>query len=125
MYFSTGQSTLLEAAMSKRLSARFIELTYHAALKSYWRKQSLKAFLRRCGVSEPLLTEISATRIYLSKTGSTICSKAREFGIGARDSATNRTVVNRPKHFPGFRKLGGSAIKIANAKRAVSDLAII
>jgi hypothetical protein len=37
------------------LPARFLELVADAALKSFWRRQALNNFLRRCGIAESFL----------------------------------------------------------------------
>ena len=41
--------------MSKRLPPHFLHLVWEAAHKSYWRRQTLHDFLRRCGVNEAFL----------------------------------------------------------------------
>src|ERR1700690_2609912 len=41
--------------MAARITPRLIELTYEAALKSFWRKQTLRSFLRSCQVHEPVI----------------------------------------------------------------------
>jgi hypothetical protein len=38
----------------------FLELIADAAHKSYWRKRALRAFLRRCGISEGALATWAA-----------------------------------------------------------------
>ena len=41
--------------MAAKFTPRLIELTYEAALKSYWRKEALKKSLRTSHVSENFL----------------------------------------------------------------------
>lgn len=41
--------------MSKRLSASFVNLVHEAALKSFWRRKTLRRFLRQQGISEGFL----------------------------------------------------------------------
>ncbi len=44
--------------MVASLPPHFIELVYDALLKSFWRKKSLKRFLRRCGIAETFLSQL-------------------------------------------------------------------
>jgi hypothetical protein len=41
--------------MTTRLSPHFVELVYNAALKSFWRKEALRKFLRQSGITESFL----------------------------------------------------------------------
>lgn len=41
--------------MAAKFTPRLVELTYEAALKSYWRKEALKKFLRASHISENFL----------------------------------------------------------------------
>lgn len=41
--------------MAAKFTPRLVELTYEAALKSYWRKEALKEFLRAPHISENFL----------------------------------------------------------------------
>ena len=41
--------------MAAKFTPRLVELTYEAALKSYWRKEALKNFLRASHISENFL----------------------------------------------------------------------
>ena len=42
--------------MAKRLSPTFLTLIYEATLKSYWRRQALRRFLRQAGIAESFLS---------------------------------------------------------------------
>jgi hypothetical protein len=42
--------------VAKRLSPTFLTLVHEAALKSYWRRQALRRFLRQAGIAEPFLS---------------------------------------------------------------------
>lgn len=44
--------------MVASLPPHLIELVYDALLKSFWRKKSLKRFLRRCGIAETFLSQL-------------------------------------------------------------------
>jgi Restriction endonuclease len=112
-----------DLVMAKRLSARYLELVYHATLKSYWRKKSLKAFLRRCGVAEPFLAELSDDKdvskqdwldhlfpkLENSEPGQTIL---QQIGRSLTEQAS----------FPDLENWEDSRTKIANAKKAVAEL---
>jgi hypothetical protein len=52
------------------LPAHYLELVQDAALKSFWRKPALRAFLRRCGVSDAQLANWAADetkRLFLDR----------------------------------------------------------
>ena len=56
--------------MAAKFTPRLIELTYEAALKSYWRKEALKKFLRASYISEnflPTLGGEESKRDFLDK----------------------------------------------------------
>lgn len=42
--------------MASRITPRFIELTYEAALKSFWRSEALRKFLRACQIADSFLS---------------------------------------------------------------------
>jgi DNA phosphorothioation-dependent restriction protein DptG len=69
------------------LPPHYLELVTDAALKSYWRKQSLRTFLRRCGISESFLA-----------------TWAKE--------ETKRDLLNRL--FPQLEKTGDPGIRLVN-----------
>jgi hypothetical protein len=57
--------------MAAKITPRLIELTYEAALKSYWRKEAHRKFLRASHVSETFLSTwdlISRVRRHASQT---------------------------------------------------------
>jgi len=41
--------------MKSKLTPYYIDLVYDACLKSFWRKKSLRKFLKRCGISDSFL----------------------------------------------------------------------
>jgi hypothetical protein len=49
-----------QVRMLIRLSSHFIDLVYDALLKSYWRKEALRRFLRRSHISDHFLAQLSA-----------------------------------------------------------------
>jgi hypothetical protein len=54
--------------MAAKITAHLIELTYDAAIKSYWRKKSLRQFLSRVGIPDNILatwTEDESKREFL------------------------------------------------------------
>jgi hypothetical protein len=70
--------------MADRLSPHYIELVCDAALKSYWRRNALASFLRRCGVSQSRIATWSVeeskrdllTRSYCTTLRKTIMKQA-------------------------------------------------
>ncbi|MEM7762448.1 MAG: hypothetical protein AAF290_00080 [Pseudomonadota bacterium] len=107
--------------MAARITPRLIELTYEAALKSFWRKNALKKFLRASHVSSTYIgswAEDETKRDFLDrafdKLQSTDKGKAVIFQM-ARNLSEQKT-------FPDLRSWEDSDEKIAGAKKAVAEL---
>jgi hypothetical protein len=109
--------------MMKRLSPRFLELTYHATLKSFWRKRSLKAFLRRCGVPEQLLAELSDDKDVSKQNWLDHLFPKLEVSTGGQQSLQQigRSLAEQTT-FPDLENWEDSALKISAAKKAVIEL---
>ncbi len=107
--------------MAAKVTPRFIELTYEALLKSYWRKEALRKFLRASHIAESHLASWAADeskRDFLDRTfeklQATDRGKALVFEM-ARSLAEKAT-------FPDLRNWEDSAQKIADATKAVAEL---
>lgn len=107
--------------MAARITARFIELTYEAALKSYWRKAALRKFLRSSRISESHLATWAADeskREFLDRTFTSLqkndVGKAVIFDMGK--------ALSELSSFPDLRDWEDSAEKIAAATKAVAEL---
>lgn len=107
--------------MAAKITPRFIELAYEALLKSYWRKEALRKFLRASHISEAHLATWASEeskRDFLDRTfqnlQTTDKGKAIVFEI-ARSLSEQST-------FPDLRNWEDSAQKIAEATKAVGEL---
>lgn len=107
--------------MVAKITPRLIELTYEAALKSYWRKEALRKFLRACHVTEGHIatwTEGESKRDFLDRTFQKLQALDRGKALiyqMARDLSEQTT-------FPDLRNWEDSAQKIADATKAVTEL---
>ena len=107
--------------MATKITPRLIELTYEATLKSYWRKNALRKFLRASHVSENFLATWAEAeskrdlldRMFLSMQKSDK-GKAVIYQM-ARNLSEQRT-------FPDLRNWEDSDQKIQNAHKAVQEL---
>lgn len=107
--------------MAAKITPRLIELTYEAALKSYWRKEALRKFLRASQIAESHLATWAADeskREFLDRTfhklQATDRGKALVFQM-ARNLSEQTT-------FPDLRNWEDSAQKIADATKAIREL---
>ena len=107
--------------MAAKITPRLIELTYEAALKSYWRRNALRTFLRASHVTDSFLnswTEDESKRDLLDnlfhKLQDTDKGKALIFQM-ARNLSEQTT-------FPDLRSWEDSDQKIQTAHKAVQEL---
>lgn len=107
--------------MATKITPRLIELTYEAALKSFWRKEALRKFVRASQVTEAHIATWSTNeskRDFLDRTfqklQATDRGKALVFQM-ARSLAELTT-------FPDLRNWEDSGQKIADATKAVAEL---
>lgn len=107
--------------MPQALPPHYLQLVSDAALKSFWRKRTLRDFLRRCGVSERHLAswaEDETKRDFLAKTFSRL--EAVDAGIRVitrmADSLVEQTA------FPDLESWEDSSEKIAQARKAIAAL---
>jgi hypothetical protein len=107
--------------LAAKITPRLIELTYEAALKSYWRKNALRSFLRASHVAESFISSSAndeSKRELLDrlfpKIQATDKGKALIFQM-ARSLSEQTT-------FPDLRNWEDSDIKIQNAHKAVTEI---
>ncbi|WP_199536156.1 hypothetical protein [Dyella solisilvae] len=107
--------------MAAKITPRFIELTYEALLKSFWRKEALRKFLRSSHIADSHLATWSndeSKREFLDRTvqklQATDRGKALIFQM-ARDLSEQTT-------FPDLRNWEDSPQKTADACNAVREL---
>lgn len=107
--------------MVAKINARLIELTYEAALKSYWRKAALRKFLRATHVSETFLATWSdeeSKREFLDRAFAELQSSDRGKAV-IFEMAKN---LSEQSTFPDLRNWEDSKEKIETAHKAVAEL---
>ena len=107
--------------MAARITPRFIELTYEAALKSYWRKAALRKFLLSSHISHTHIATWAADeskRDFLDRTFASLQKNDKGRAV-IFDMA--RALSEQPT-FPDLRNWEDSVQKIADATKAVAEL---
>lgn len=107
--------------MAIKVTPHLVQLAYEAALKSFWRKESLRKFLRNCHVSESHLATWASEeskRDFLDRT----------FAALQRSDKGNALIgkmaifLAEQSTFPDLRNWEDSALKIQEATKAVCEL---
>lgn len=109
--------------MAAKITARLIELTYEAALKSYWRKEALRKFLRATHIAENHLATWAgdeSKREFLDRTFSKLQASDRGKALIYEMARS----LSEQTSFPDLRTWEDSAQKIADAKQAVAELKV-
>lgn len=107
--------------MAARITPRLIELTYEATLKSYWRKNALRKFLRASHISESFLAawaEAESKRDLLDRMFLNL-QKSDKGKALIYQMARN---LSEQKTFPDLRNWEDSAQKIEDAQKALKEL---
>jgi hypothetical protein len=103
------------------LPPRYLELVQDAALKSFWRRPALRAFLRRCGIPEALLSTWAADemkRLFLDRLFPSLESSDK--GILAINQMAD--VLVKQRSFPDLEDWEDSKAKKEQARAAVLEL---
>ena len=88
--------------MPPTITPRLIELTYEAALKSYWRKSALRMFLRTSAVSDSYLSswaEDETKRVFLAR----LFQELQTFDRGNSAIAKMAMSLSEQTTFPDLR----------------------
>tara|TARA_R110002012_G_scaffold23885_2_gene80588 strand:+ start:2913 stop:3827 length:915 start_codon:yes stop_codon:yes gene_type:complete len=107
--------------MAMPITPRLIELSYEAALKTFWRKNALRKFLRANHVSENFLATWAhdeSKREFLDR----VFEKLQQSSRGQSVIFKMAKNLSEYKSFPDLRDWEDSSHKIAVAKRAVAEL---
>lgn len=107
--------------MANEITPHFIDLTYEAALKSFWRKPALKKFLRECYISENFLATLDpeeTKRKFLDR----LFENLQKTEKGKRVIHKMAVSLAEQITFPDLRNWEDSEQKIKEAAKAVSDL---
>ena len=109
--------------MANGLSPHLIQLIYDALLKSFWRKDSLRKFLRQCRIAENFLATWAneeSKRSFLDR----LFEKLQTSQNGAAVLRTMGQFLAEQQTFPDLQKWEDSAIKIQEAHLAVDRLRV-
>lgn len=108
--------------MAVKVTPRLIELTYEATLKSYWRKEALRKFLRGAHVTESHLSTWvlaeESKRQFLDRTFHKLQGSDR----GKALICQMAKYLSEQTTFPDLENWEDSGVKIAEAKGAVREL---
>lgn len=107
--------------MTVKITPHLVQLTYEAALKSFWRKEALRKFLRQCHVAEAHLAGWSSDeskRDFLDRTFAALQRNDKgKAVIGAM-----AIFLAEQTAFPDLRNWEDSVAKIRDAGQAVAEL---
>jgi hypothetical protein len=107
--------------MSAKITPRFVELTYEAALKSFWRKEALRKFLRGSHVADAHVATWASEeskRDFLDRTFQKLQASDR----GKAVIFEMAQALSEQTTFPDLRNWEDSDQKIADATKAVTEL---
>jgi hypothetical protein len=109
--------------LATKITPRLIELTYEAALKSYWRKNALRKFLRAAHVSESFIATWAgdeSKREFLDR----LFEKLQRSDRGKAVIFQMAKSLSEQTTFPDLREWEDSAKKIQDATKAVHELKV-
>ena len=107
--------------MTSDVTPRLIELTYEAALKSFWRKKALSLFLRTSRISQRYLAtwgEDETKREFLDR----LFEELQVDDRGKRATSRIARSLSEQNTFPDLRNWEDSDQKIAEAHRSIREL---
>jgi len=109
--------------MATRITPRLIELSYEAALKSFWRKEALRKFLRASHVAATFIATWAAEeskRDFLDRTFQQLQATDR----GKSVIFEMAKFLSEQTTFPDLRNWEDSQQKISDAGKAVAELKV-
>lgn len=107
----------------KRVSSHFVQLTQDACLKSFWRKPTLRTFLRQHHISENMLSSWAA-----DETKRNFLVRLFDKLIGMKSERASAIIVDMARslaaqeHFPDLENWEDSPLKLKDAREAVDHL---
>lgn len=107
--------------MAVKITPHLVQLAYEAALKSFWRKEALRKFLRDCHVAESHLATWAgeeSKREFLDRTFAALQRSDR----GKAVIGQMAVFLAEQTSFPDLRNWEDSAVKIQDASKAVAEL---
>lgn len=109
--------------MATRITPRLIELSYEAALKSFWRKEALRKFLRASHVAATFIATWApeeSKRDFLDRTFQQL--QATDWGKSVIFEMAK--FLSEQTTFPDLRNWEDSQQKISDAGKAVAELKV-
>lgn len=109
--------------MTIKITPHLVQLAYEAALKSFWRKESLRKFLRQSHVAESHLAAWSpdeSKRDFLDRTFAALQRSEK----GKAVIGQMAIFLAEQTTFPDLRNWEDSAAKIQDASKAVAELKV-
>src|SRR5947209_1043108 len=106
--------------MTDRLPPHFVQLVWEAVHKSFWRRQSLHDFLRRCGIAESFLatwTQDETKRDFLNR----LLPRLEASDSGVRTINRIADALSEQRTFPDLEGWEESTRMKEEAHRAVSS----
>jgi hypothetical protein len=106
--------------MPNNLPTHFLDLVYDSLLKSYWRKNALRRFLRLSGISESYLSQLhndETKRDWLDRLFPQLHTEEDQFLIAKMAKS-----LSEQESFPDLENYEDSELKIREAKEAVAKL---
>lgn len=107
--------------MAAKITPRLVELTYEAVLKSFWRKEALRKFLRGSHVADSFMATWASTeskRDFLDRAFEKLQASDR----GKAVIFEMALFLSEQTTFPDLRNWEDSQQKIAEATKAVAEL---
>ena len=107
--------------MAAKFTPRLAELTYEAALQSFWRKNALKKFLRASHIAEPIIATWAgeeSKRVFLDR----LFEKLQQSDRGKAVIYQVARNLSEQTSFPDLRSWEDSDDKIKDAHKAVAEL---
>lgn len=114
--------------MAKRLSPAFLTLIYDATLKSFWRRQALRRFLRQAGVAESFLAtwaQEESKRDFLDRLFAKLPDQARGQELllqMAKDLSAQDSFPDLSGWEDSKQKIRDATVAVAALRRALNDL---
>jgi Ran GTPase-activating protein (RanGAP) involved in mRNA processing and transport len=107
--------------MKYRITPQLISLTYEAALKSFWRKNALKKFLKGCNISDRFLNswnDEETKRSFLDR----LFMELQKDDKGKQTVLQIAIALSEQTYFPDLQNWEDSENKIKNANVTVQEL---
>lgn len=107
--------------MANQLTPHLVDLTYDAVLKSFWRKNALRKFLRECHISESFLASWASDeskRAFLDR----VFEKLQQNDRGKRVIYQMAVFLSEKHTFPDLENWDDSEQKTAAATKAILNL---